>query len=670
MLATLVLSLAAILGGAALSYLYDQRACLATRVATGVCTGYVLLGSVASLCACFWGLDRCTLLAATATVSLPLALLFFRQVRAEALTEICLAAAKMRSRLGWREVGRFIFCGFLVLLLWRVFDRAMFESGGEVFTGFRNNLGDLPFHLQVISSFVHGHNLPPEDPTYAGVRFTYPFISDIIAATFVRCGATLRQAMFMENIALILALLVVLHRWTWELTKDRMACLLAPLLLLLSGGFGWVLFFRDAAHSSEGFLNLLAHPPRDYTLGSSDLWRWGNCLTTLLVPQRALLLGLPVAICIFTQWWLWVQEEDATSAGGGAAETLGSNRPVAAAPLEVGARLRAQQRKHYAIRRMIAAGAMTGLLPLIHTHTFLVVMAVASCLLFIFRRWFYWATFFATAVVVATPELLWLARGSAKAQSFLGWHLGWESGNHNLIWFWFVNTGAFIPLLVCALLWREKKYLVQAPLLHYYVPFLLCLIVPNLLRLAPWPWDNIKVLIYWYLASVPLVALVLALWHRKKGAWRAASYVFLFVLTLAGTLDIWRAIGGTTSYREFDRDQISIADEIRQKTPPRALVLHAPTFNSPIFLTGRRSLLGYPGWAWSRGLQYTDREAEIQRIYRGDADAPDLMRSEHVDYVMIGPVERVSMSANEAFFGQYVKIAEHGTYRLYRVSLH
>ena len=317
---------------------------------------------------------------------------------------------------------------------------------------------------------------------------------------------------------------------------------------------------------------------------------------------------------------------------------------------------------------MIAAGVMTGLLPLVHAHTFLAVVAVASCLVLLFRRWLSWAVFFATALSVAAPELLWLARGSVKVQSFLGWNVGWESGTHNLLWFWFVNTGAFIPLLVAALLWCDKKYLVHPRLLHYYLPFLLCLIVPNLIKLAPWPWDNIKILIYWYVASLPFVALVLAFWYRKNAIWRTAACVFLLVLVLAGALDIWRIIGGTTSYREFDRDQIDVAAEIRQKTSARALVLHAPTFNSPTFLTGRRSLLGYAGWAWSRGLDYTERENTIRRIYRGNPDAPDLMRREHIDYVMIGPLELVSMSANERFFSHYAKVADCGAYQLYKVS--
>jgi uncharacterized membrane protein len=79
-------------------------------------------------------------------------------------------------------------------------------------------------------------------------------------------------------------------------------------------------------------------------------------------------------------------------------------------------------------------------------------------------------------------------------------------------------------------------------------------------------------------------------------------------------------------------------------------------------------LLGYPGWAWSRGLDYTEREDTIRRIYKGNLDAAELMRREHVAYVMVGPLERLSMSANEAFFSHYVEVSKCGAYHLYKVS--
>jgi len=669
--ATIALALISIVSGTLLTYLYDPRASLAARMGMGACTGYALFGTVETFFASVWQQDR-ALAVTTTFFILAFVLLGFRKISSQPLSRIRVSARKLRKacrRPDSTKLLCFSFYGLLVVLLWRVFDRVMFEIRGEVFTAFVNNLGDLPFHLQAISSFVHGHNFPPEDPTYAGARFTYPFISDVIAAIFVRCGATLRQSMFVENIVLMLALLIVLRRWTWELTKDQTACLVAPLLLIFGSGFGWVLFFRDAAQRSNNLLRFLAHPPHDYTLvKSSDLWRWGNPLTTLLVPQRALLFGLPLAICVFTQWWLALQEDE-NSGGQSADAPFASDTPAATARLATHPRGSASIANPCTTHRMIAAGVMTGLLPLVHAHTFLAVMAVASCLALLSRKWLSWAVFFVIAVSIAAPELVWLAHGSVKAQSFLEWHFGWDSGTHNLLWFWFVNTGPFIPLLIAALLWSDrKKYLVQPRLLRYYLPFLLCLIVPNLVKLAPWPWDNIKVLIYWYVASLPLVALMLAFWYRQNGVWRATACVLFLVLVLAGALDIWRAIGGTTSYREFDRDQIQLAADIRQNTPPRALILSAPTFNSPVFLTGRRSLLGYPGWAWSRGLDYTERQNEIRRIYSGNPDAEVLMRREHIEYVIIGPLERMSMSANEAFFSRYVKVAEYGAYDLYKVS--
>jgi len=46
------------------------------------------------------------------------------------------------------------------------------------------------------------------------------------------------------------------------------------------------------------------------------------------------------------------------------------------------------------------------------------------------------------------------------------------------------------------------------------------------------------------------------------------------------------------------------------------------------------------------------------------------MRREHIDYVMIGPLELVSMSANQSFFSHYARVADCGAYQLYKVSSH
>ncbi len=95
------------------------------------------------------------------------------------------------SATGWLLLG---------LLIGLILDRAIFERPDGIYTGLANNLGDLPFHIGVITRFAWGENYPPEHPSYAGVPFTYPFVADFIAAVFVRTGAGLRGAMTIENV--------------------------------------------------------------------------------------------------------------------------------------------------------------------------------------------------------------------------------------------------------------------------------------------------------------------------------------------------------------------------------------------------------------------------------------------------------------------------------------
>ena len=165
---------------------------------------------------------------------------------------------------------------------------------------------------------------------------------------------------------------------------------------------------------------------------------------------------------------------------------------------------------------MIAAGVIAGLLPLVHAHSFVVLMVVGAGIALLQRQWRNWFVFFFAASVVALPQMLWSTYGSAvDSTKFFEWHLGWDHGNENPVWFWLKNTGLFIPLTIAALLWSDKERLVSRRLLVFFLPFTLCFIIPNVLKMAPWIWDNIKVLYYWWLASAPLVALLLArLWDQ------------------------------------------------------------------------------------------------------------------------------------------------------------
>lgn len=644
MLPVLILALLAVCGGTIASYWYDDEASLPVRVAYGAVTGYLALALVGFMAANLVGLRAATVIAGIGVV-LPLLSLSAPGIRARLREDARAMLQGLEDALrapSLSTIGPVAFAAAMTGLLAVVFGKVVIESGGSISTGYVNNLGDLPFHFQVTMSFADGANFPPEDPTYAGTGFAYPYMADFLGAMFVGLGASLADAYLIENLALGLALVAILYRFTVVLTSDRLAATIAPILVLFSGGLGFVLLLGDVGGSERGLIDVLTALPRDYTITGEGPYRWGNAITTLLVTQRSLLFGLPIALIAFTLLWRLVRE--------------------AAGP---------------AMRTAIAAGILTGALPLVHAHSFVVVMGTAFLVGLFFRQWRDgktrpWAVYVLIALAIALPQIWWSTKDSiADAGTFFGFEFGWDRRDENPIWFWFLNTGLFIPLAILGAVWparSDRPRLVSRTLLLFAAAFLVWFIVPNVAKLAPWVWDNIKVLFYAFVGFVPIVALVVARLLRGPPVWAAAGVTALLVLTLAGGLDVWRVVSGQTSYREFDADGIAIAAVIRAETPPRALILHAPTYDPPVFLTGRRSLLGYTGYIWAHGLEYADREADILRIYAGDPDTDALIDRYGIDYIVVSPIEHAYMPVDDAAFERFTLVDQVGEYRLYDVS--
>ena len=676
MLSAVGLVLIATVGGAVLTYLYDKDAPFAARLCMGCCTGLAALGFVGFVLASFMGMTPAAVLVSSAVLASPLLLLAKSPFRRTIETDLQSVNQAMRRAIlhpNLNASSYFVFYLLVTVLLYFVFDRAVVETADGIYTGGSNNLGDLPFHFASITSFVYGRNFPPEDPSFSGTRFAYPFIADFVASMLVRAGASMRNAMFLHNMALSLSLVGVLHRWTLQLTRDRLAGFLAPVLVLFSGGLGWKLLFSELRSGERPILARLMDLQHDYTILPGNTYRWGNSLTTLFITQRSILFGLPIAIAIFTQWWAAMENDKDEKLQGGKGKKAGTKnsesviqkpKPILyffpSYPFSPAAKL------------MIASGLMAGLLLLVHAHTFLTVMGMGACLALIFfkPRWREWSAFFAIALLLSAPQMLWLISGSSvEAKSFIGWHFGWDKAESaNVVIFWLKNTGLFIPLLAAALMWRDKEYFISRRWLYFYLPFTLCFIVPNVVKLAPWPWDNIKVLFYWYIASVPIVAFLLArLW---KGKWflKVMMAGMLTSLTLAGALDVWRIASRQINDQEYERDGVALAQKIIELTPQRALILHAPTYNPVVFLTGRRSLLGYTGYIWAHGLDYVPRETDIKNIYAGASNADALLAKHGVDYIVVTPVERSYMPVNDEFFVRFPLVAEVGSYKLYQVG--
>lgn len=663
MIASFALALLVTFSGTLATYLYDENASLGARLCAGACLGLTVFSLLGFLVASIVGLTGAAIVITTAITCSPLALLIDSATTKRLKHDLDAASTFARHvfvRPEKETIGYFLFYAGTIFILWQVFSRAVIEEAGGISTGLLNNFGDLPFHLSVITSFAYGNNYPPEDPTYAGVSFTYPFLSDFASAIFVNCGASLREATFIVSFLLAVAFVGLLHRWALVMLRDKLAAIITPLIVLLNGGFGWYLLFEKAATGEGGLFGVLMDLPPSFTVIPETTWRWGNAISALLVPQRGFLMGLPLAVIAFTQWWLALEKDSDVQKREAETKKTKQRRPIHV-PEPVHSRFPLRT------RRMIAAGVAAGLLPLVHAHSFIVVMGMGACLALIYIRWREWITFFAVASAIAIPQLLWSTLNSAvDATTFFAFEMGWDHGTENPVVFWLMNTGLFIPLIVAAILLKTNGYLIGKRILLFYLPFTLCFIVPNFLKMAPWIWDNIKVLYYWWLASAPVVALLLAwLWRRGRYL-RAASVLLFVVVTLAGALDVVGIAFRDVKYGIFDADGVRFAERVKQVTQPRSLIIHAPVHNTPIFLTGRRSLMGYPGHIWTHGLEFVQREGEIKRIYLGSPDALQLLNNYGVDYAVIGPHERIT-PPNEQFFSRFEKVEQVGEYSLYKI---
>ncbi len=692
MLLSFILILLITIGGLSLTYLFAEDEPLLWRLSVGNVIGSAVFGLVCFLLACLFGFSIVTI-SLSFLISLAPLLLFTKETNRAKLRANWQKAKGKLEGATFKKFLRFGYYVFFFVLFCLFFERAILENASGIYTGASQNYGDLPFHLGAIYSFTDGQNFPPENPSYAFAKFSYPFMADLITAAFVKFGASVRDAVLVQNIFLAFSLLIILERFVFKLTGNRLAGKIAPVLLFFSGGLGFLWFLKDYWQGAQGFFDLLWNLPKDYTI--SEKFRWGNSLVVLFVTQRSLLLGMPLTIIVLQK--LWEIFYDDKSAGEWDDETKRQR--------DNGKDIQLEHRMSSSHRLTVSSsfffGLLAGTLPLIHVHS-LVVLFVVSAFLFFLRldKWREWIAFGVGVAFVAVPELVWAMTGSAtRLAEFVDWHFGWHKGEMNFFRFWLVNTGIFIPLLLCGiyLIYNlrarsgknddetirrndDKKSLRHGrditpshrrivALSLFSLPFFLLFFVSNTVKLAPWEWDNIKVLIYWFVGSLPIVAFVLAwLWNQDK-LLKIVSVGCLFILTFAGALDVWRTISRETEYKIFDKDAIAVAEQIKQKTAPNALFLNAPTFNSAVVLSGRRSLMRYSGHLASYGIDYAERETDVKRIYAGDATSEIFLKKYDIEYVLISPEEKSNLTVvNEEFFRRFPVIAEAGQYRVYKVK--
>jgi len=455
------------------------------------------------------------------------------------------------------------------------------------------NLGDLGLHITYIKTFANGVAMWPESPIYVHSQLRYPAGIDLFNGLLTNRGFDLRHQLIATGLLASLATFYALYRWGGTFTVAG---------FLFNGGIA-------------GFQFLDTHKFLDYQ-GTSHV-AWKSIPLTMFVTQRGLLYAIPAGLLLLWQW----------------RSKYGSDREDQKQLLPVWAEY-----------------ILYATMPLFHVHTF-IALSILLLILFLTRPASRLSLLkLVGAAVPPAVFFVWLTTDHMRAGSILGWHFGWTQtvGDFKMEFFlfWLFNFGAFLPLAI-ALVWivaRQERERPRANKLElsidaaYLATAVLIFLLAICVKTAPWEWDNIKLLIWAYFITLPI------LWRRLLIRWpitaRAGTCLILFFsgfVSLIGGLAV-----NKDGYEFANRSEIDFVAAAVRRLPVEARFAGFPTYNHPLLLNGRKMVCGYAGHLWTQGINSTDVENKLHNLMLGQGDWKKAARELQVRYLFWGKLEKAN----------------------------
>ncbi len=272
-----------------------------------------------------------------------------------------------------------------------------------------------------------------------------------------------------------------------------------------------------------------------------------------------------------------------------------------------------------------------------HLHTFVVLSLALGILIVLYRK-------LKLLIEVAMPSMaaglvFFLTTSGLSKAGVLHIQPGWTVGQENPFKFWLMNLGPWL-IFASAVLFRvfKKEFARLRPIaILSFVLF----IVFTVVMVAPWDWDNIKVLIWLYLI---ISWLAWRTWVMKLSS--SAALLIAFIAFFSGTISVISSLPGNSYGVELYRSaELWDAKAALSSLSSDAVLAVAPEPNHPAMFWGAKVAMGYTGHLWSHGIDSTTRENQIERMFHGDADWHALAKGAGVTHIYWGPNEKRKYAA-------------------------
>jgi len=463
--------------------------------------------------------------------------------------------------------------------------------------------GDLPFHMNLISSFSYGCNsqrksiFDLKSPFFAHEKLAYPFIPNFYSSVLISCfGASMHVSIVLPSIIFGFSLCAIFSHLVYCFTQSNFITCISPWLFLLTGGLGFTRWFN------KDYRNEFQIDYVHYWGGERNEY-WFQSIIHILLPQRASLFSLPFA------WFtiLILMKSDSS----------------------------------LDYRSFFAAGLFVASLPQLQPHSVIALAQWGIIYAIISFPWKYrsswisviknYATLGSVAVILGIPQIIpFLDR---TKPGFFKLSPIWKGeNNRNFFSLWFYGLGAIfvLSIFVVPFILEKRQHM-------FYIPSFFVFIVSNFVWYQPWHMDNTKVFnAGWIPISLSGISYLFVYLYKKLKASGVIISLSLFVLcTASGFLAVSKSASLQYSLWRHAETPYEIADFVKKNTDPQSVWITDSVHTHPVVtLAGRQTLVGYRGWLISHGINDDERLKVISGLKK-NPDNTEAVDKFGVDYVCL-----------------------------------
>jgi hypothetical protein len=267
-----------------------------------------------------------------------------------------------------------------------------------------------------------------------------------------------------------------------------------------------------------------------------------------------------------------------------------------------------------------------------HLHTFFVLSLALGIFIVLFRKPRLMLEVAAPGVAVGLVFVFFSTRGLETG--ILRIQPGWTAGQENLFRFWLINLGPWMIFAAVALFLVFRKAF--QGLRWIVIPVFLLFVVFTIVMVAPWDWDNIKVLLWLYLF---IAWAVWRTWLHRLPSW--VAFLIGFVAFFSGAMSVVTSLPGNSPGVELYRaEELWDAKAALAGLPGDSVLAVAPEPNHPAMFWGSKVAMGYAGHLWSHGIDSRAREDQLERMFRGSDDWVSLAKGIGVTHIYWGESEK------------------------------